>query len=390
MSLPVQVLLIVGFITLFGAYIPLAVKECLYGISLTMKEILVFILPVVIFSYLASCILSFEKGAGVLAFIGILLVSIFVSNFAGVMTSYFAAVLGMKIVTIPEVVKAVDTPILGTLWSFNLPTYVDVKYVLIAGLLTGIIFTFVRFKPVEQFTNLLKSFSNFFLMKVFSPLVPLFILGFMVRLDHEGMLKSIITSYAPLFFYVIVMTGGYIALLFFIFNGFKIKETLRHLKNSIAPAVTGFSTMSSAVTMPFTLKAAELNTNAVVARTVIPATVNPHMIGNAMITPILAAAVMSSYGVDFSPLSVYIIFALYFAVTQFAAAAVPSGAILIMMPHLQGILGFTPGMSELIISLYLLFDAPITAGNVVGNIALTTGLNKVLTKMGILSEKQTH
>lgn len=391
MSMPMQVLIGVLFVIFIGEYIPQSCKAFLYSISLTMKEILMFMLPLIIFSCLASSILSLGKrGKDVLIFLAILLLAVFVSNLMAVLGAYIPSLFGAKLVSVSsQIVTGLDRQELGTLWGLELPRFFDVKYVLFVGLIFGIIFTFFKVSAIDKATNALRQFSNFFLVKCFGPLIPLFILGFMARLEHEGMLKLLITSYGPLFFFVIIATLTYVTAMFLIFNNFDVKETLRHLKNSLVPAVTGFSTMSSAVAMPLTLKAAEENTrDPLIARTVIPATVNPHMVGNTFITSILAAAVMTSYGMGLPPFSAYIIFGLYFAITQFAGAGVASGAVTLMMvPHFEDVLGFTPGMCELMIMLNLLFDAPITAGNVMGNIALTSGLSRILRKTGVVKNE---
>ena len=126
--------------------------------------------------------------------------------------------------------------------------------------------------------------------------------------------------------------------------------------------------MSSLATMPLTLQAAKKNTkNPIVAETVVPFTVNIHLIGDTLAIPILALAILASFSNPFPTLEQYVIFASYFVMSRFAVAATPGGGILIALPILENYLKFSPEMSALLTTLFILFDPFATAVNVIGN-----------------------
>ena len=136
----------------------------------------------------------------------------------------------------------------------------------------------------------------------------------------------------------------------------------------IPAAVSGFSTMSSAASMPLTIIGAENSAkNKDLARSVIPATVNIHLIGDCFAIPILAYAVLKSFGMTEPSLLSYLTFSLYFVIAKFSVAAIPGGGILVMLPILEAYLGFNAEMMSLITALYVLFDPVITCANVLGN-----------------------
>jgi Na+/H+-dicarboxylate symporter len=54
-------------------------------------------------------------------------------------------------------------------------------------------------------------------------------------------------------------------------------------------------------------------------------------------------------------------------VAKFSAAGVPGGTIIIMIPVLEAYLGFSPEMSSVIMTMYMLFDPFCTSANVLGN-----------------------
>ena len=135
--------------------------------------------------------------------------------------------------------------------------------------------------------------------------------------------------------------------------------------------------MSSLATLPVTLNAAEKNTGAIdISRAVIPATVNIHMVGVSIAIPLIALTILLGYGHPLPSFNHYCVFALNFVIAQLAVAAVPGGAILVMIPTLETYLGFTGEMSALITALYILFDPAVTISNVLGNSALVIFIAK--------------
>ena len=140
--------------------------------------------------------------------------------------------------------------------------------------------------------------------------------------------------------------------------------------------------MSSVAAMPLTLVGVEKNAkNPEVSRSIIPATVNIHLIGDCFAIPIFAFAILKSFGVLEPSCFNYIVFAFYFVLAKFSVAAVPGGGILVMLPILETYLGFNGEMLSLITTLYILFDPLITSANILGNgaFALCIG-NKIKEK----------
>lgn len=397
MKLPIKLIFIIVGVLLFGNYISLGIKEFFYAISLSLKSILEFLLPFIIFAYLSSCILSFKKG--VLTFVVVLLGTVFISNFIATLIGYGSClVLLEKINTATNVGPSETCEVLVPTWTLSLKKIVSNDKALYAGLLSGLIFSFVRSigisknipnmvkiaKKFEEFADILKKASAFFLIRIFIPLVPLFILGFVINLQHEGTLGQIITSYAPIFIFTVSVQILYGCFLFALAAKFNFNRWYTYIRNTVPAIIAGFSTMSSAAAMPLTLLGAERNTgNPNMARVLIPATVNIHMIGNALTIPIMAMAFLLTFGIPFPNFQTYVIFGMSFAISQFAVAAVPGGGILVMLPLLQQYMGFTPEMSSILTALYILFDAPLTACNIMGNSVLAIFLNNIFTKLKI-------
>lgn len=153
-------------------------------------------------------------------------------------------------------------------------------------------------------------------------------------------------------------------------------------------AISGFSTMSSAASMPLTIIGVENNAkNKDVALSVVPATVNIHLVGDCFAIPIFAYAVLKSFGMAEPSLFNYLIFTFYFVLAKFSVAAIPGGGIIVMLPILEGYLGFNGEMMSLITALYILFDPVITCANVFGNGAFAKMIDRFVVKNTKLSFK---
>jgi Na+/H+-dicarboxylate symporter len=196
----------------------------------------------------------------------------------------------------------------------------------------------------------------------------LFVAGFIIKLQSDGVIGMLIRDYALIFAVVALTQFSYIAAIYLLVNKFKITKFLSSIKNMLPAAIAGFSTMSSAAAMPLTIIGAEKNSqNKDLAGSVIPATVNVHLIGDCFAIPIFAYAVLKNFGMSEPTFLAYITFAFYFVLAKFSVAAIPGGGILVMLPILESYLGFDATMLSLITALYILFDPVITCANVLGN-----------------------
>jgi len=216
-------------------------------------------------------------------------------------------------------------------------------------------------------------------------IVPLFIVGFIVKLQHDGVIGVIIKDYATIFTIIALAQYGYILLLYFIISKGCVQKFINHVKGMLPAVMCGFSTMSSAASMPLTIMGVETDAKSKdLARSVVPATVNIHLIGDCFAIPIFAYAVLKSFGVAEPSFYSYLIFAFYFMLAKFSVAAIPGGGIIVMLPILDMYLGFSGEMMSLITALYILFDPVITSANIFGNGAfakiMDMGFSNILNK----------
>lgn len=362
-KMPFILIAIILAIILLDPIIPLVLKQVLYSISLSIKAIIVVVLPFIIFGLLFKATVILSSGAT--SIIGLILVLVCCSNFISTFLSHYV---GIWIYNFNlSMLAPNESNGLTALWSLEFPKLIANDRATFAGILLGIIAS--KFQPQKSGT-IAKKIESWIgkLLENFVYLIPLFVVGFVVKLQYDGVVGVIIKDYTAIFALIALTQFSYIALAYLLLNHLGIRGSLNNIKNMLPAAISGFSTMSSAASMPLIIIGAENNAqNKDIARCVVPATVNIHLVGDCFAIPIFAYAVLKSFGMPEPSILNYLIFACYFVVAKFSVAAIPGGGIIVMLPILEGYLGFNAEMMSLITALYILFDPVITCANVLGN-----------------------
>ena len=142
--------------------------------------------------------------------------------------------------------------------------------------------------------------------------------------------------------------------------------------------------MSSTAAIPITVQCAEKNTgNRPLAQVATPILANIHMTGDAVTVPVLAIVTLYLFQGIIPSLTTFITFVVYYSATMLGASGIPGGAVIVMIPILKSILGFTDDMISIMMTLHLLQDGFGTGSNVMGDGALMIIINKILKKTGI-------
>lgn len=355
--------LLIFFLIYFNSFIPLTIKQFLYSISLILKSFILFCLPFII---LLLMFISIHKlAAKATKIILIVFFGVSLSNFSTVFISQFV---GRWIYQRELCFAQFDANLmLCPLWEFSLPLLMSNEFALISGILGGFFISQVLPAQSNTIASILEKYVAF-LLKGLKFLIPPFIMGFIVKLAHEKMLQYLFKDYTAIFAVICLALCTYVLFLYLVVNSFRLRKTLEHLGNMLPAAFCGFTTMSSAASMPFTIIGVEKSTeNKELSKSLVPATVNIHLIGDCMAIPIFAFAILKSFGIPEPTLANYTIFTFYFALARFSVAAIPGGGILMTLPILEKYLGFQSDMASLITTLYILFDPILTSVNIFGN-----------------------
>ncbi len=365
-------------ISLFGDLVPEDVQRGFFTISLIIKDTLVFCMPLIVFAFIVACLAAFQKKAPLL--ITLILGFVVASNFFFIQMGYVVGevalpLLGYTTDTARQHMNQL-TP-LRPFFAFPFPKLMNTDTALLLGSLVGIYGAFWGNETLTSWSHALKNKVQWALTKVFIPVVPLYVIGFLFKIHHDESLSDLFANYGPIFLLVTALQVLSIFAFFFTANGGNMQKLKASFKNVLPSGLVGLSTMSSVATLPLTLLAAEKNTNnKAVAEVVIPATTNIHHVGNSVEVPILMAAVYAMNGIDPMGYSTYLLFSFYYVIAKFGAASVPGGEAFILIPILEHHFGFSDAMSGLLMTLYIFSDPFSTATNVMCNGALAMLMDK--------------
>ncbi|USO02303.1 MAG: cation:dicarboxylase symporter family transporter [Alphaproteobacteria bacterium] len=367
-QLPIQILLVVVIAIVFTPFLSKDILRIFYSISCLFKDALMIFLPILVFSYMFSSMMKFAKSAPMLIFA--ILITVTLSNVAAFGISFYLCKFFMSFLDLTSGIDlTTQTDSIESLTALPIPGFWAPKNSMIAGLILGIIFSFVNNKKIDQFSNTLKGFVTNIFNGYFIPALPLFIFGFFVKLQYEGAIKSLFLGYGKVLIVVMPIYISYFLILFLLANKFSFSDTMKHIKDSSTAFLTGFSTTSSLAAMPLMFKTAEKHTASKdYVEFMIPSTINIHAIGDGLIFAATAAATIYLFDGTFPTFPAFMVFLYYYGLAKFSTAAVPAGSALVLTPLVVSYFGFSYKMSAIFLTLGILQDCIETAGNVLGNI----------------------
>lgn len=383
LKLPFIVLFILLVVYFFGDSFNTPTVRFFYTISFIIKELLVLLLPFVIFVFMTSFLIEFSRG--VLLFVATLAVCIVCSN--ALVTFYAYCLYSFAH---PLVVDGCSTLPALTLQSSILPFFelplkkiISNNVALLLGLFFGIMLGlfFPNHPNISSLASRSRATVIGWLQKVLPPVIPLFVFGFILKLQKDDILEHMIGVYTKVFIVILTAMVLYITCMYLIVGKGRVSKAAEYISVFFPAAITAFSTMSSMAAYPITLECAQRVSNKPrLTQGILTSTVNIHLMGVGIAIPILAITVLMYFGQPFPSLSMFSVFAFYLILAKFSVAAIPGGSIMVAIPVLQDHLGFSPEMSALIISLYALIDPFSTATNVFGNGAFSLFLTRLFNK----------
>ena len=374
-KIPIQFFVIFAIILakLLQPHVTTHFKMISYSFSLILKDILVFILPALIISSIYKAIVSMRNYS--IFFFPAIILFICGSNFLHVFGALNLADYLIDDIQGFSDVKSNQT--LAAAWLFQIPKIITNEQALYIGFILGFIGYKKSFIPIEQLISFLSKASSFVLKKVFVPMLPVFIFGMAIKMINDGVVDVLIAN-LKLFSTMFEVLVVYLIVLLLIAAGFSFTRGYKIFVNIVPAVATALSSMSSAMALPLSLKAAAKNTESKgFSDFFMPATVNIHMIGDCIIIPFLMVIVIKIFGMQL-PVEKIPLFALLFMVTKFSGAGVPGGTVFIMVPLMVKVFGFTPQMSMLITSMYIIIDPFATSISVMANNLFVIIFDKML------------
>jgi hypothetical protein len=374
----VQVLCILAVYTLIAPYLPVLAHRGLYTISLFIKDILVWLLPVTVGMFIAQAICSFQRKAPL--FVAAIIVFEGLSNMCSVWYAYGCGQLASGYLP-PLQIPPTGADFLP-LWHvpFSRPSWWSSDKGCLAGLLLGMLAVMFHTSFLPRLVEKGKQTAQYILTHFFSPLIPIFVLGFVARMYQTHMLHDVITHSSLLLLWLVGALAVYISFLFFLSSDFTVRGTLTNLKNLLPAGGIAFSSGCSLSTMPWTIAGASKNLkDPQLAQAIIPATTNIQQVGDCLTQAFLCFLLYKHFFGHAPDLITWCNFSMVFVLARFATAAILGGAIFVMLPIYESCLSFNAEMIAVILAFNVILDPIITSCNVIANGALCRVFEKVWT-----------
>ncbi|MDR3223991.1 MAG: dicarboxylate/amino acid:cation symporter [Holosporales bacterium] len=382
-NLPVLILTLLVLVMCFGGNIPISVKSQFLAISLLLKDLIIFVLPALIFAFVVGGVLSFKDES--LKIILIVVPLVCLSNFTGFWVSYAvtAPILKTGIVAIS---KFDPQEMLIPAWNLKIVSIISNDKALIAGVLTGIMGNFLKLDIIRRTSEYMNIAANCILKKGICPVLPFFIIGFIMKMQHEGILGLMIREYSVILGFGWLLMYTHMFTVTFLISGRSFSAVIQKFKNMLPGILVGLCSASSAAAIPITIKGAEKNLeNKNIARFIIPSTANMHLLGDCFAIPMIGLALMASFGYELPSVGQYLTFTMYGIIAKFAAAGIPGGSALVFLPIFENVFGFSAPMLTAITAIYVLFDPIATSANVFGHGMFAMLFEKVYNAISVKS-----
>lgn len=365
----IQIILIILSYVILADFLPLELQQLFYTISLLIKDLLIWLMPLTICAFIANTVRTFKRQA--ITFIISLVIFEAFSNFSSVWYAYFAANL------VSDTMQSFSTKIFSAqfsaLWQLPLvkPSWWSSDKGALCGVVLGCVSAFNSNKLLEQSIDRSYKLMEWLLVKVFARLIPLFILGFAAQMYQMNLLNHVLTHYANLIFWLILFLLSYILFLFALGSSWSLINVVRHIKNLLPAGSIALTSGCSLSTMPWTIEGTAKNLqNKNLAKVIIPATTNIQQVGDCVVNAFLCFLIYKNFFGYNPDLLTWIQFSCVFVLARFVTAAILGGSIFIMLPIYETYLNFNTEMIAIILALNVVLDPLVTSCNVMANGAL--------------------
>ncbi|MDF3047218.1 MAG: conserved rane protein of unknown function [Candidatus Midichloriaceae bacterium] len=358
--MPIILITILCLVFSLGSTLDLNTKRFLLSLSLAIKSCILLVLPIFIIVFVACALMQMRKKA--LKYFLLLTFFVFVSNFIAVFFGYgfFHLISSYPNHYFIAPIKNELVP----LYIINEFQIISNIHGLFLGFILGIMLSFYATPQSESVLEKAQNLCSLLLRFLIVPLLPFLILGFAIKIQHEGVLETSAAGYGKILLNFILAQLCYVIILLVVTSGFKARKAINILGKVIPASITGFSTFSSAATMPVTISCAEkVLKDKSLARLFVPATVNIHLVGTAIGMNIIILSCITLYGSPVPSYQEFLPFSFFFAVMMFAVVGVPGGSVFIIAPLIEQYLGVGTEAIALITALVLLFDPIDTSFN---------------------------
>ncbi|ARK29586.1 dicarboxylate/amino acid:cation symporter [Halalkalibacter krulwichiae] len=360
--------LIIGIVA--GIVLGLFAPDFFIRVLITMKVLfgsfIGFIIPFIILFFIASGVAGLGKSSGKL--VGMTVGTAYLSTIvAGLLAFLFATAIIPNVAT--EATNVAEGTALEPFLTIEIAPLMGVVTALLTAFVFGIGVAKTNAEWLKKFFDEGKAIIELVISKIIIPLLPIYIAGIFAEMASEGTVFETLKVFGIVLLLAIVMHWIWLLIQYSVAGTVARKNPFSLLKNMMPAYFTAVGTMSSAATIPVTLRSVKRNgVKDNLANFGVPLCATIHLSGSVItiITCTIAVMVLSPEMVQ--PTFIEIIpVILMLGLIMVAAPGVPGGAIMAALGVLTSMLGFNEAAIGLMIALYMAQDSFGTATNVTGD-----------------------
>ncbi|SER81298.1 dicarboxylate/amino acid:cation symporter [Salipaludibacillus aurantiacus] len=340
-----------------------------------------FVIPFIILFFITAGVSKLGSKSGKI--VGATVGTAYLSTLLAGIFAFFIAV------TVIPFLNATESPVsegsgVEGFFALEIDPLMGVITALVMAFLFGIGIAKTNSKTLMNIFEEGKNIIDLVIAKVIIPFLPVYIAGIFVELASEGAVFDTLQVFGTVLLVAVIAHWLWITLQYVTAGVITKRNPFVLIKNMLPAYFTGLGTMSSAATIPVTLKQTKKNNvREEVANFGVPLCATIHLSGSVITIVACAVAVMSVLG-DYTVPSfgqMLPVIAML-GVIMIAAPGVPGGAIMAALGVLTTMLGFSEAAIGLMIALYMAQDSFGTAANVTGDGAINLIINRFAKKDG--------
>lgn len=371
--------LVLGIVV--GMYAPLWLTSITETGRVFLGNLIKFFIPFIIFSFIAASIAQLKDSAGkLLSFtVGLSYVDTIIGCTLAAVTSY---ILIPGFVNGKTFSETTATTIGEPIVEIAFPPLMDIMSALVLAIMIGLAASWGKSKLIATAVEELKDIIDIVIRKFMIPVIPIFIFCIFVGISAKGELSGAIVVFGKMLLLIIIMQLVWLIIEYTVAGFISKSNPFTAVKCMFPAYITAMGTMSSAATMPISLRQAKTIPvmDKKIADFVMPLCANIHSAGAALTLTISAITVSVLTKGELPPVSLIIVFIIVLGIVLTGAAGVPGGSVLATLGILQSILGFDEIGLGLMLALFMVQDTFGTATNITGDGALALIVNRFFGK----------
>ncbi|MFC0472724.1 dicarboxylate/amino acid:cation symporter [Halalkalibacter kiskunsagensis] len=369
--------LLIGIILgiILGLIGPEFVIRILITIKVLFGSFIGFIIPFIILFFIASGVAGLGKSSGRL--VGMTVGTAYISTIvAGILSLVIAFTVIPFLST--ETSEVVEGATLEPFLTIEIAPLMGVVTALVTAFVFGIGIAKTEGEWLKKVFDEGKSIIELVIAKIIIPFLPFYIAGIFAELAYSGEVFGTLKVFGVVLLLAIATHWLWLFIQYMVAGIVAKKNPFALLKNMLPAYFTAIGTMSSAATIPVTLKSVKRNNvKEDLANFGVPLCATIHLSGS-VITIVMCAIAVMILSPELSQPSFITMLPVIFmlGLIMVAAPGVPGGAIMAALGVLTSMLGFTEAAIGLMIALYMAQDSFGTATNVTGDGAINVLIDR--------------